>query len=207
LGLALALADSLGLKEHEHTIELLLDLVVEVQTVRACLTAAEHDPSFTPAGNCYANYTHLMAGGIALLKGRQRISEILRQLPGSSLVVAPSDSDLDDPEIGADLEACFEGGGWTATQRSALLQLAADHVSSALEGRESSFELHASGGLPVWRGRLRQVFPSYNELANAVLKLVDIPMPEIDVANIPAILLAPRRVNTAPPTSPPSEKR
>jgi 4-hydroxyphenylacetate 3-monooxygenase len=206
LGLALALADSLGLKEAEPTVELLLDLVVEVQTVRACLTAAERDPSFTVGGNCYANYTHLMVGGIALQKARQRISEILRQVPGSSLVVAPADTDLDDPEIGAELEACFAGGGWTARQRAALLQLAADHVSSALEGRESSFELHASGGIPVWRGRLRQRFPSYNDLANAVLKLIDIPMPEIDVGNIPAIPLAPRRVNTVtPPPSP--EKR
>ncbi|HEX3535751.1 MAG TPA: 4-hydroxyphenylacetate 3-hydroxylase N-terminal domain-containing protein [Stellaceae bacterium] len=206
LGLALALADSLGLKEAEPTVELLLDLVVEVQTVRACLTAAERDPSFTVGGNCYANYTHLMVGGIALQKARQRISEILRQVPGSSLVVAPADTDLDDPEISAELEACFAGGGWTARQRAALLQLAADHVSSALEGRESSFELHASGGIPVWRGRLRQRFPSYNDLANAVLKLIDIPMPEIDVGNIPAIPLAPRRVNTVtPPPSP--EKR
>lgn len=197
LGLALALADSLGLKDSEPTVELLTDIVVEVQTVRACLTAAERDPAFTVGGNCYANYVHLLPGGIAQMKARQRISEILRQLPGSSLVVAASDSDLDDPEIAADLEACFGGGGWTARQRSALLQLAADHVSSALEGRESSFELHASGGIPAWRGRLRQKFASYNELANAVLQAIDIPMPPIDVGNIPAMPLAPRRVNTA----------
>lgn len=206
LGVALALADSLGLKEHEHTVELLVDLVVEVQTVRACLTAAERDPAFTVGGNCYANYTHLLPGGISLLRARQRMSEILRQLPGSSLVVAPSDTDFADSDIAADLEACFGGGGWTAKQRAALLQLAADHVSSALEGRESSFELHASGGIPAWRGRLRQKFPGYNELANAVLKAIDIPMPQIDVGSIPAAPLAPRRVNTAALTPPP-EKR
>jgi hypothetical protein len=78
------------------------------------------------------------------------------------------------------------------------LQLAADHVSSALDARESAFELHASGGVPAWRGRLRRAFPSYNELANAVLCAIDMPMPEIDVGAIPAAPLAPRRVNTAP---------
>ena len=34
----------MGLQEHEPTIEYLVDLVVEVQTVRSCLTAAERDP-------------------------------------------------------------------------------------------------------------------------------------------------------------------
>ena len=76
-------------------------------------------------------------GVISLLKARQRMAEILRTLPGSSLVVAPSDTDLADPEMRAGLEESFEGGGYTALQRSALLQLAADHVISSLDGRES----------------------------------------------------------------------
>lgn len=196
LGLALALADAMALKEHEQTVEYVVDLVAEVQAVRSCLTAAERDPSFTVGGFCVANHVHLMSGGLSILKARQRISEILRIVPGSSLVVPPSDSDLADPEMGAALEECFGGGGYTARQRAALLQLAADHVSSALDGRESAFELHASGGVPAWRGRLRRGFPSYNELANAVLRAIDLPMPEIDVGSIPAAPLAPRRVNT-----------
>src|SRR5262244_4097975 len=109
------------------------------------------------------------------------MAEILRIVPGSSLVVCPSDTDLVAPELAAGLEDAFGGGGYTALQRSALLQMAWDHVSSALDGRESAFELHASGGVPAWRGRLRRVFPSYNELANAVLCAIDHPMPDIDV--------------------------
>ena len=175
----------MGLQEHQQTVEYIVDLVAEVQTARACLTAAERDPSFTVGGLCHANYAHLMPGGIAMMKARQRISEILRIIPGSSLVVAPCDSDLAAPELAAELEETFGGGGYTAAQRAALLQLAADHVSSALDGRESAFELHASGGVPVWRGRLRRAFPSYNELANAVLQAIDLPMPEIDVGAHP----------------------
>jgi aromatic ring hydroxylase len=200
LGLALALSDAMGLKEHPQTVEYIVDLVAEVQTVRACLVAAERDPSYTVGGNCYANYTHLLPGGLSILRARQRISEILRIVPGSSLVVAPTDGDLADPRMAAGFEETFGGGGYTAKQRAALLQLAADHVSSALDGRESAFELHASGGIPAWRGRLRQRFPSYNELANAVMRAIDIPMPEIDVGVIPAAPLAPRRP-TMPATS------
>jgi 4-hydroxyphenylacetate 3-monooxygenase len=202
LGLGLALSDAMGLKEHEQTVDYLVDLVVEVQTVRSCLAAAERDPTFSVGGYCVANHTHLLPGGLSILKARQRLGEILRIVPGSSLVVAPSDSDFADPAMAAGLEETFGGGGYTATQRAALLQLAADHVSSALDGRESAFELHASGGVPVWRGRLRRFFPSYNELANAVLGAIDTPMPEIDVGAIPAAPLAPRRINTPVATGP-----
>jgi aromatic ring hydroxylase len=195
LGLAFALTDAMGLKDHPPTIEYLVDLIAEVQTARTCQSCAELDPQFTPEGYCYPNFAHLMPGGIALMKARQRISEILRIVPGSSLVVAPTDRDLADPELADGLEECFAGGGYTARQRAALLQLAADHISSALDGREAAFELHASGGIPAWRGRLRQVFPRYNELANAVLRQLDLEMPEIDLTTIPAQPMAPRRVN------------
>jgi len=198
LGLALALTDAMGLKGHEPTSEYLVDLITEVQTARSCQTAAELDPQFTSAGYCMPNHTHLMPGGLVLLKARQRLAEILRIVPGSSLVVAPSDRDLATPELADGLEESFAGGGYTARQRAALLQLASDHVSSALDGRESAFELHASGGIPAWRGRLRRSFDRYNELANGVLHALDLPMPEIDLTSIPAAPMAPRRTVTLP---------
>jgi len=199
LGLALALSDAMGLKENEPTVEYVVDLVAAVQTVRSCIVAAERDPQFTPSGYCFPNHRHLAPGGIALFKARQRISEILRILPGSSLVVAPSDRDLAMPELAIGLEESFGGGGYTAVQRAALLQLAADHVSSALDGRESAFELHASGGMPNWRGWLRQNFRDYNELANAVLGAIELSMPAVDVSDIPAAPIARRRPVTPPP--------
>ena len=200
LGLALALAHAMGLKEHEQTVDYVVDLVAAVQTVRSCILAAEHDPEFTPVGYAVPAHRHLAAGGIALFKARQRMSEILRIVPGSSLVVAPTDRDLAAPEMGAGLEDSFGGGGYTALQRAALLQLAADHVSSALDGRESAFENHASGGMPGWRHWLRRSFTDYNALANAVLEAIDLPMPRIDVDNIRTAPVAARRITTLPPS-------
>ena len=189
----------MGLKEHEQTADYVVDLVVAVQTVRSCLVAAERDPEFTASGYCHPSHRHTAAGGIALFQARQRISEILRIIPGSSLVVAPADGDLASPAMAAGLEDSFGGGGYSAKQRAALLQLAADHVSSALDGRESAFELHASGGHPNWRGWLRRNFGDYNELANAVRGAIDLPMPEIDVSNIATAPIAPRRPPTPRP--------
>jgi len=198
LGLALALTDAMGLKEHDATVEYLIDLTAAVQTVRACLRAAEHDPDPSVIGLCAPSHRHVMAGGIALFRARQQIGEMLRIIPGSSLVVAPSDADLAAPELADGLEEAFAGGGYTAAQRSALLQLVWDHVSSALDGRESAFEMHASGGMPTWRGRLRKTFADYDELANAVVKQLDCDMPRIELGSIPAAPLAPRRINTPP---------
>jgi len=66
-------------------------------------------------------------------------------------------------------------------------------VSSALEARESAFELHANGGIPRWRDRLRTGFGHYNELANAVLRQLNVAMPEIDVNSIRTAPMVPRR--------------
>jgi aromatic ring hydroxylase len=198
LGLALALTDAMGLAGHQQTIEYLIDLVAEVQAVRSCLVACEREPRFSADGYCVPNHAHLAAGALAMLQARQRLAEILRILPGSSLVVAPSDRDLAAPEMAAGFEAAFGGGGYTAQQRAALLQMAWDHVSSALDGRESAFELHASGGIPAWRGRLRHNFASYNELANAVLQMLDLPMPPVDLDHIREVPWAPRRSVTPP---------
>jgi aromatic ring hydroxylase len=200
LGLALACTDAMGLREHQQTLDYLVDLIAEVQTVRSCLTAAELDPQVTQAGHAYPGLVHIAAGSIAMLKARQRITELLRVLPGSSLVMAPADTDLAAPEMAAGLEETF-GGGYTALQRSALLNLAWDHISSGLDGRESAFELHANGGIPTWRNRLRRWFSDYNELANGVVKSLDLDMPVIDLDSLRQMFLAPRR-----PVSMPSQE-
>jgi aromatic ring hydroxylase len=207
LGIALAVADAMGLKENDATIEYLIDLTASVQTIRACQLAAAHEPEPTVIGYAAPSHAHVMAGGVTLFKTRQQISEILRIVPGSSLVVAPSDSDFATPGLAAGLEEAFAGGGYSAAQRAALLQLAWDHVSSGLDGRESAFELHASGGMPSWRGRLRQSFADYNPLANAVLKQLDCDMPAIDLGSIPVRPMAPRRVNAPPPAPPAGAKK
>jgi 4-hydroxyphenylacetate 3-monooxygenase len=199
LGLALALTHAMGLVQHQQTVDYLVDLVATVQTVRSSLTAAERDPDFTPAGYCFPRHAHLAAGGIQLMKARSRMSEILRIVPGSSLVVAPSDRDLASPAVAAGLEESFGGGGYTALQRAALLQMAWDHVSSALDGREAAFEAHASGGLPNWRQWLRRSFGDYDALANAVVGMLDLPMPEIDLDGIRTAPIAVRRVTAPPP--------
>ena len=193
LGLGLACTHAMSLAADEATVGYLLDLITDVQTVRSCLVAAERDPQFTPAGYCHPNHNHIAAGSIAMLKARPRMSETLRILPGSSLILAPTDKDLAAPEVAAGLEAAFGGGGYDARQRAAVLRMAWDHVSSALDSRESVYELHANGGVPTWRQRLRRSFEDYNSLANGVVQQLGMRMPDIDLSGIREAPLARRR--------------
>ena len=153
----------MGLKDNAQTIEQLVEMTVNVQTSRTCMRAAELDQEISVSGHPLANQIHVAAAGVNTLKVRQRMGEILRGLPGSSLINAPADTDFVDPVMAAELEDAFGGGGYTAMQRAALLQLAWDQVSSGLDGREAAFELHASGGLESWRRQLAAWFDGYND--------------------------------------------
>ena len=198
LGIALALAEIMGIKHNPQTIEQLVELTVNVQTTRTCMIAAELDPETTASGYALPNQIHVAAAGINTLKVRQRMGEILRGLPGSSLINAPADTDFADPKMAAELEDAFGGGGYTALQRAALLQLAWDQVSSGLDGREAAFELHASGGLEAWRRQLASWFDRYNELANGVQEFVQVDIPPMDLSSLQEIEGAPRRVPQSP---------
>ena len=194
LGLALALAEVMGLKHNPQTIEQLVELTVNVQTTRTCMIAAELDPETTAGGHALPNQLHIASAGINTLRVRQRMGEILRALPGSSLVNAPADTDFADPKMASELEDAFGGGGYTAMQRAALLQLAWDQVSSGLDGREAVFELHASGGLEAWRRRLASWFERYNELANGVQDFIQVDLPPMDLSSLGEVQNVPRRI-------------
>ncbi len=160
--------------EHEPTIEYLVDLVIEVQTVRTLPDRRRaRSASSRRQGYCLPEpppsrgRRHRDAEGAAADGGdpAHRAGLVARR-GADPTAISPR------PRWRRGWRKSFGGGGYTALQRAALLQLAWDHVSSALDGRESAFELHANGGMPDWRGRLRRNFERYNELANAVLRAI-----------------------------------
>ena len=203
LGLALASLELMGARSNPVAVNQVIDMLVEVQTARTCMTAAECDPDRTDGGFLLPGQVHLASASLHSFRVRQQLTETLRRLPGSSLVMAPAPSDFEDPQMAAGLEDALGGGGYTAAQRAALLNLIWDNVSSGLDGRESTYEMHANGGVPAWRMRLRGAFKDYNALANGVLRTLDVEMPEIDVS---AIAAAPRPTAPGAPVEPPQPR-
>ena len=206
LGLALAVTEVMGLKENQGAIELLTDILVEVQMLRSCITAAELEPEISFSGYAVPNMLHVASASVHALKVRQHLSEVLRTIPGSSLVNAPVDTDLMDEEMAGGIEESYGGGGYTALQRSALLQLTWDHIGSSMDAREAAYELHSNAGLTAWRGRIRIWFEEYNKLANGVHHFMDTEMPEMDLDVLRRMGLTPQRVVTPPPAVKREEK-
>ncbi len=202
LGLALASLELMGARSNPVALDQVIDILVEVQTARSCLTAAECDPDVTDGGFLSPGQAHLASASLHSFRVRQRITETLRRLPGSSLVMAPTPSDFEDPLIAAGLEEALGGGGYSAQQRAALLNLIWDNVSSGLDGRESAYEMLANGGVPAWRMRLRGAFKDYNALANGVLRTLAVETPEIDVSSI----LSPKWPRNSGPGAPVAPK-
>ncbi len=184
LGLALAGAEVMGYRGNPQAVEQLIDMLVDVQTARSCMVASECDPDVTDGGFLSPGQIHLASASLHTLRVRQRVTETLRRLPGSALALAPSLGDFDDPAMAADLEEALGGGGYTARQRAALLNLIWDNVSSSLDGRESVYEMHANGGTGAWRMRLRTAFKDYNQLANGALQALGIDPPPVDVSSL-----------------------
>ena len=200
LGLALALTHAMGLKEHEQTIDYLVDLVITVQTVRSCLTAAERDPDFTPAGYCFPGHAHLAAGGHrAVASAGAHVGDPADR---SRLVArrrARATATWRHPELAAGLEELFGGGGYTARSARRCCRwpgTTSPRRSTAANPRSKRMP---AAGMPNWRGWLRRSFRDYNELANGGAGALDLAMPEIDLDNIRTAPIAARRV-TAPPT-------
>jgi aromatic ring hydroxylase len=188
LGLALALTDSGGAAWQRDRLlsarREIMSLVVDAETVRACLTAAELAPEQTGGGYLQPRMVHVGCAAVYCMKARERMNGCLRRLAGSAPLVAPSEEDLADADVGPELARAFSGGGYTASQRSALLHLTWDHISSSLNGREESFELLSSGGIEAWTRRVQQSFSRYNDLANAALRAAAVEMPTIDLHSL-----------------------
>ena len=183
----------MGLAKHEQTIDYLIDLIVDVQTVRSCLTAAERDPRFTPEGYCVPNHCHLAAGSIAILRARQRMGEILRIVPGSSWSWRRRIRDLAAPKSPQGSTNCSAAAATPHCSARPCCRWPGTTSSSALDGRESAFELHANGGMPAWRGRLRHNFDQLQRSRQRVAGSLGIAMPEIDLDHLREMPWAPRR--------------
>src|SRR5439155_18039576 len=114
------------------------------------------------------------------MQPRARIASTVRILAGLSGMLSPTAADLEYPELGTAIQANYEGGGYTARQRAALLHLLNDATASALDGREAGFTALATGGLPLWKQRVNFMWHKHNELAANVLDLLpdfkDVPL-------------------------------
>jgi aromatic ring hydroxylase len=91
----------------------------------------------------------MISGSVYRPGVRKQSAETVRNFAGSGGMLSPALQEVEDPEVGLAAAPNYQGGGYIARQRTALLYLLKDATASALDGRKAAFIAMATGGIAL----------------------------------------------------------
>jgi len=146
-GLALRIAESMGVEGQRETQTLLGELASYCSMAAGLVVAAESACQHDPRGFIYPNPTYLYANNWLQATYYQTMVTYLRELSGGGLLQVPSSyRDYLNPQIAGDLERYVRSPGLKSVERVKLYKLAWDLVGSEFAGRHQQYELFYAGG-------------------------------------------------------------
>ena len=154
VGLALAMAESLGTAKIPAVETALTDIYLHAMTIRTSVTSAVLDCDMQASGIASPRQSHMSVGYMYAFENRAHIADLLRNIAGQSLVTAPSAASLRKGEDHQHMIDLFGGGDLDAEQRALLWNAVRDHSLTTLEGREQLYTSLATGGEFIWRKRI-----------------------------------------------------
>ncbi len=159
LGLAQLMTDTLGSGDLPHVQEKIAEIIIHLETLKACLRASEADAAPNGFGVMCPAPGPITAGR-ALYPATiyPRLAEIVQLLGSGNLMALPSQDDFDS-EIGPEVVRYLATGSATARDRVRLFRLAWDVACSAFGGRQALYE-RFFGGDPTRNALL--LYRSYN---------------------------------------------
>lgn len=144
LGLALRMARSTKIDEHQHVQGMLSEIIVFRETLKSVITASEAGATATPYGTVAPDANALWVVRMSFPKMFIRMQEIIQLLGASGLVAVPSHADLSSDT--ADLvERFYQSVNSSAEERVVLFRLAFDASMSAFAGRQQLYERYYTG--------------------------------------------------------------
>ena len=159
LGLAQMMVDTLGSGGLTHIQERIAEIIVHLETLKACLRAAEADAWFNDYGViCPAQGPITVGRGLYPTTIYPRLAEIVQLLGSGNLMALPSEGDFDAP-IGPEVERYLTTDTTEARERVRLFRLAWDVACSAFGGRQVLYE-RFFGGDPTRNALL--LYQGYN---------------------------------------------
>lgn len=153
-GICAAAAEYLGVSRQPETQRILVEAIGYLETLRAFLFAAERQLTFSSFGLAIPSSTHTIIGRMHAMERHPHILQLLRELCGSNLLMAPGHAEIAHPEIGPALRRYLGGTDERAVDRFRLLKLAWEYAGDAFGTRQLLFEMYNAGSLAVNRGRL-----------------------------------------------------
>jgi 4-hydroxyphenylacetate 3-monooxygenase len=157
-GIGAAVSDYLG-KDQQPQIQVqLCELIGYVETLRAFLCAAEADPVRSESGFLVPNPKQITLGRIFAVDQHPRVLQIVRELCGSGILMAPGEPEMDNPDIAADVERYLAGPDRRSAERFRLLKLAWEYACDSFGSRQLLFEMHNAGAQLATQQRLVSIY-------------------------------------------------
>jgi 4-hydroxyphenylacetate 3-monooxygenase len=145
-GVAILLTEYLQTWRHVQVQESISEAIEFASTIRAYLVAAEQDHVESPFG-LRPNPATLSVAKLYAVHRYPRMLEIIRELAGQGILMAPTQAVLEDPTIGPTLRRYFSAYDVDSDDRVRLFHLAWDLACDAYSGRQTLFELFNAGGV------------------------------------------------------------
>jgi 4-hydroxyphenylacetate 3-monooxygenase len=153
-GVAAAVADYLSIGAQPHVQTGLADALCYVEILRALVREAERAAIPTPGGLLAPNPLQINVGRIYSVEQEPPVLQILRQLCGSGILMAPSEADLASADIGAHVQRYVAGPDERAPDRYRLLRLAWDYAADSFGARQLLFDMYNTAELHTNKARL-----------------------------------------------------
>lgn len=172
LGLALAMTESIAVREFPQIQNYLNEMINAVESVKACIRASEVDAEPGPDGTVLPATQPLWTARTTFPFVYPRLVEIIQLIGASGLVMVPSVRELES-ERADEIELYYQAAGLSSERRIALFRVAWDLAVSSFAGRQTLYERYFSGD--PWRlAMLRQkAYPPNGELVERVWSFVE----------------------------------
>src|SRR5262252_8761878 len=167
LGLCAAIVDSLGSSAQPSVQMALADAMVYLETLRACIQAAEANPIRSPSGMALPNPTTALAARTVAIERYPALLQHIRELCGPGLLMAPGQADLHSADIGPHLHRYFVAHDEAAPERFRLLKLAWEYACDSFGSRQLLFEMYNVGSLGTNKQRLAATYDTRSCVALA----------------------------------------
>jgi 4-hydroxyphenylacetate 3-monooxygenase len=139
LGLAHLMINTIGIEGFQHVHEKLAELWVNLETMKACLRAAEADAAPDEWGVMRPAWNPLDAARNLFPRLYPRMVEIIQQLGAGGLMATPTEADLKGP-LAEDIRRYYQAARAEAFERVPIFRLAWDVALSAFGSRQVLYE-------------------------------------------------------------------
>lgn len=140
VGLAMLMTSSLGTDKHPVVMSQIADIIRFRETVRAFTIAAEDTGNVTPSGLYKPNNIFIDLGRAFYIENVGKHIDVLSDLCGRSIMMQPTEGDLDDPYIGPHLADALRGKSISARDRMKIVKVIRDRFFSEGGARKEAFE-------------------------------------------------------------------